>query len=538
MRDDDIKWELSRFSGGKISRRQFVTTLVGAGISLPAALSLSNTALAATPKKGGRLRQGFSAGSTTETLDALRSTGAVVEISNNWCWGSNLTEVQPDGSIAPELAESIESTPNARTWRFKLRKGVEWHNGKSLTPEDVIDSINRHRGEESESAIKSLFTSVVDVRRDGDTVVFELDSPNADFPYILSDYHAVIMASNGDGTVDTASGNGTGPYVLESYNPGVRALFKRNPNYFKPDRAHFDEVESLVLIDPAARQSALITGEVDVIDSVTPKTASRLARVDGLKIQEVTGTQHRTMVMRLDTAPFDNFDLRMALKLSVKRQEMIDKIEGGHGVIGNDHHISPSQLYYNSELPQREYDPDKARYHLKKAGLQGVNVELLASPAALNGATDAAVLLQASAKPVGINVEVKRVPSDGFWSNVWNQPGNGFVTSYWGGRPTNDWMFSSCCVADSSWNDTVWRNTSASDRFNQLIVAARSELDTGKRKDMYWECQRLLHEDGGVIVWGFTNYLHGLSSKVMHPETIAGNWTLDGCKSAERWWFA
>lgn len=538
MRDDDIKRELSQFSGGKISRRQFVTTLVGAGISLPAALSLSNTALAATPNKGGRLRQGFSAGSTTETLDALRSTGAVVEISNNWCWGSNLTEVQPDGSIAPELAESIESTPNARTWRFKLRKGVEWHNGKSLTPEDVIDSINRHRGEESESAIKSLFTSVVDVRRDGDTVVFELDSPNADFPYILSDYHAVIMASNGDGTVDTASGNGTGPYVLESYNPGVRALFKRNPNYFKPDRAHFDEVESLVLIDPAARQSALITGEVDVIDSVTPKTASRLARVDGLKIQEVTGTQHRTMVMRLDTAPFDNFDLRMALKLSVKRQEMIDKIEGGHGVIGNDHHISPSQLYYNSELPQREYDPDKARYHLKKAGLQGVNVELLASPAALNGATDAAVLLQASAKPVGINVEVKRVPSDGFWSNVWNQPGNGFVTSYWGGRPTNDWMFSSCCVADSSWNDTVWRNTSASDRFNQLIVAARSELDTGKRKDMYWECQRLLHEDGGVIVWGFTNYLHGLSSKVMHPETIAGNWTLDGCKSAERWWFA
>ena len=538
MQDDDIKRELSNFTDGKISRRQFVTTLVAAGIALPSALSLSTTALASTPKKGGRLRQGFSAGSTTETLDALRNTGSVVEISNNWCWGSNLTEVQPDGSIAPELAESIESTPDAQIWRFKLRKDVEWHNGNSLTPEDVIDSINRHRGEDSESAINSLFTSVKDVRKDGNTVVFELDTANADFPFILSDYHAVIMASNGDGTVDTTSGNGTGPYVLQSFDPGVRAFFKRNHNYFKSDRAHFDEVESLVLVDPAARQSALITGEVDVIDNVQAKTANRLARVKGLRIQEVTGTQHRTMVMRLDTKPFDNFDLRMALKLSVKRQEMIDKIEGGHGVVGNDHHISPAQQYYNSELPQREYDPDKAKYHLKKAGMEGVNVELLASPAALDGAADAGVLLQASAKAIGINLDVKRVPSDGFWSNVWNQPGKGFVTSYWGGRPTNDWMFSTCCVADSSWNDTAWRNTEAADKFNQLVVAARSELDTAKRKDMYWECQRLLHEDGGIIVWGFTNYLHGLSNKVMHPEKVAGNWTLDGCKSAERWWFA
>ena len=70
------------------------------------------------------------------------------------------------------------------------------------------------------------------------------------------------------------------------------------------------------------------------------------------------------------------------------------------------------------------------------------------------------------------------------------------------------------------------------------MLAARAELDTAKRKDMYWECQRLLHEDGGIIVWGFTNYLHGLRDNVMHPEKVAGNWTLDGCKSAERWWFA
>ena len=260
MQNKDIKQELLNFAGGKVNRRQFVTTLVTAGIALPSALSLSNTVLAATPKIGRAVApRVFHAGSTSETLDVLRSTGAVVEITNNWCWGSNLTEVLPDGSIAPELAESIESTPDAQTWMFRLRKDIEFHNGKSLIPEDVIHSLNRHRGEDSESALKSLFTSVKDIRKDGRTVVIELDSPNADFPFILSDYHAGIMASDDDGNVDTTSGNGTGPYILQSFDPGVRSFFKRNPNYFKSDRAYFDEVENLVLTDASARNSALLS---------------------------------------------------------------------------------------------------------------------------------------------------------------------------------------------------------------------------------------------------------------------------------------
>lgn len=527
------------YAQGRLNRRQFMEGALALGVSVTAAVSMTDAVRAATPKKGGRLRQGFSAGSTTESLDALKNTGAVVEISNNWCWGNNLTEVMPDGSIAPELAESIESSADARTWMFKLRKGVEFHNGKSLTQDDVINSINRHRGKDTVSAAKSLFKPVKDIRKDGDdTVVVELEGPNADFPFVLADYRLIVMASDADGKVDTSSGNGTGPYSVASFEPGVRALFKKNPNYFKSNRAHFEEVENLVLVDPAARQSALRTNAVDVIDNVEAKTAHLLARSSGVRVQEVTGTQHRTMVMRLDTEPFGNFDLRMALKLSVKRQEMIDKIESGHGVVGNDHHISPSQQYFNTELPQREYDPDKAKFHLKKAGMEGVKLELIASPAALDGATDAALLLKESARPVGINVNVKRVPSDGFWSNIWNKPGNGWTTSYWGGRPTNDWMFTTCCVADSAWNDTAWKDTEAANRFNKLVLAARAELDTAKRKDMYWECQRLLHEDGGIIVWGFTNYLHGLRDNVMHPEKVAGNWTLDGCKSAERWWFA
>ena len=200
MRTGYIKDLKDKLKAGTIDRRQSITAAIAAGVALPTALSMEKAVLAATPKKGGRLRQGFSAGSTTESLDALKSTGAVVELCNNWCWGNNLTEVQPDGSIAPELAESIEASDNAQTWVFKLRKDAIYHDGKSLTPEDVIDSVNRHRVEDSPSPVKSLFQPITEMRKDGDdTVVIELELPNADFPFLLSDYRLVIMASDGEG---------------------------------------------------------------------------------------------------------------------------------------------------------------------------------------------------------------------------------------------------------------------------------------------------------------------------------------------------
>ena len=228
----------------------------------------------------------------------------------------------------------------------------------------------------------------------------------------------------------------------------------------------------------------------------------------------------------------------MAIKYGVKRQELVDKVFRGHGSLGNDHDISPTQEFYNTELPQREFDADKAKYHLKKSGYGDAKLELLASNAAFEGATDSAQLIQGSLGSIGLDVTVKNLPNDGFWANVWNKQGKGWVTSTWAGRPTNDWMFSACCVEGSSWNDTAWKGTPAADRFNELVIAARGELDYEKRKAMYWECQKLHNEDGGAVVWGFANLVHGLNKRVSHPDVIASNWAMDGAKSSERWWFS
>ena len=534
MKKDIIVNHAQQLTAKKISRRQFIMTAIAAGATLPMAMSMAGRAMAATPAKGGRLRQGLGYGSTTDTLDPGTSENGFTQ-ALHYSYGNQLTEVDSDGSLIPELAESFEPSDGASKWIFNLRKGVEFHNGKTLTADDVIATYNYHRGEESKSAAKGLLTAIKSIEKDGDnTVVFELEAGNADFPYIVSDYHLIIQPSK-DGVIDALSGIGTGGYVLDTFEPGIRALSKRNPNYFKGERAHFDEIELLSILDVTARQNAIMNGDADVIDNVDPKTVSLLSRAPNLNILETTGTQHYTFPMRLDVEPFGNLDLRLALKYAIKRQELVDKILLGHGLVGNDIPVSGAMPFLNTDIPQREFDPEKAAEHYKKSGHSGT-IKLSASDAAFAGGVDAAQLVAASAKEAGIAIEVVREPKDGYWSNVWNK--KGWCACYWGGRPTQDWMYSAAYTNDTEWNDTAWKGTESSKQFNDVVVAARSETDEATRKNQYFEAQQLLHDDGGAIVAMWANYIHAHSKELTHGDDVAANWVNDGNKIAERWWFA
>lgn len=514
-----------------IDRRSFIMSALAAGVTLPSAMSLATRAEAATPKMGGMLRSAMGYGSTTDVMDPANSENGFMQ-AVQFARGNHLTEVSNTGELIGELAESFEPSNNAATWVFNLRKGVEFHNGKTLTPEDVIATFNRHRAEDSKSAAKGLITAVKDIRKDGDNqVIFELEAGNADFPFIVSDYHLMIQPEGGDNQGTT----GTGGYILESFEPGVRAAFKRNPNYWKEGAAHFEAVEFLSVLDTTARQNAVMSGDVHYADSVDPKTVALMGRVPTLNIMEVTGTQHYTFPMRLDVGPFDNYDLRMALKFAIKRQELVDKVLLGHGAAGNDVPVSSAMPFLNTELPVHEFDPEKAAMHYKKSGHSGP-IQLSVADAAFAGAVDAGQLIAASAAEAGIDIEIVREPSDGYWSNVWNK--KGWCACYWGGRPTQDWMYSAAYTADTEWNDTAWRDTESAQKFNNVVVEARSETDQTKRKDLYWEAQRLLQDDGGAIVAMWANFISAHSKDLMNSGSVAANWENDGNKIAERWWFA
>ncbi len=545
MKNDDTNTKAMQLLGlndlegqarqGKLIRREFIKRAAALGIAAPFATSLlSQSVLAATPKKGGKMVMGLGYGSTTDSMiPGQNENGFVATLS--YAYQNQLTEIDNQGRTIPELAESYEANADATTWTFKLRQGVEFHNGKTMTADDVIPSFNHHRGKDTQSAGKAFLTAVKSITKKGKyEVEFKLEEGNADFPSIVSSGQFPIVPAT-DGVLDWQSYIGTGGFTLENFEPGVRANLKRNPNYFKSDRAHFDEIEMLSLLDTTARQSAAMNGSVHSISRVDPKTVHLMARVSNLKIAEATGTLHYSFPMRVDAAPFDNNDLRMAVKLSINREQLVQKILLGHGALGNDHPISTANLYHNDDLTQRSYDPDKARYHLKKAGMEGITLDLSASDAAFAGAVDAALLMKDSAATAGININVIREPKDGYWSNVWNKKPWG--AAYWSGRPTEDWMFSAAYTAGGKWNDTAWHTGAQADLFNKLVVEARAELDTNKRRVLYYECQKIVSNNGGALIPMFANYIMALDKSVMHDK-MAGNFDYDGYKAAERWWFA
>jgi len=250
-----------------------------------------------------------------------------------------------------------------------------------------------------------------------------------------------------------------------------------------------------------------------------------------VRVEEETGFLHYTAPMNTTVAPFDNNDVRLALKYAVDREQLLEKILKGHGTLANDHPIAPS-VPYHADLEQRVYDPDKAKFHLKKAGLDRLEIDFSAADAAFAGAVDGAVLMKEHAAAAGIDINIVREPNDGYWSNVWMK--KPWVACYWGGRPTQDWMFSQAYAEGANWNDTYWSH----ERFNKLLLAGRGELDASKRAEIYREMQQILRDEGGVVVWAFANYVYAMADKVQHGPDVAANWELDGGRYVERWWFA
>ena len=514
-----------------MNRRSVLKTGAAAGVVAATARSVS--AAGHGPKKGGTLRMGLAGANTSDSWDGRTHSDSFMIMMAHGCVFDCLTEIAADGSLKGELAESWEASADAKTWTFNLRKGVKFHNGKDFGADDVIASLNMHTTEGAKSAAKPIVSAITEMKKMNDhQVVMTLAAGNADFPYLLSDYHILMYPAGGEEEA-IAKGIGTGLYAVESFDPGVRFVGKRVADHYKGDSAgHFDSIEAIAINDSSARQNALMTGQVDAINRVDFKTEALLKANPNVEIFEVTGNQHYTLPMLTNVAPFDNLNVRKALKHAINRQEMVDKILLGHGAVGNDHPIGPANQFYAADLPQNDYDLDKAKFYLKEAGMDSLNIDLSAANAAFPGAIDAAQLYQSSAKGAGININVVQEPDDGYWSNVWlKKP---WCACYWSGRATEDWMFSTAYELGVPWNDTHWENA----RFQELLLTARAELDSAKRKDMYTEMQMLMSSEGGTVVPMYANYVDAHSTKLARGENVGNNFQMDGSRIAERWWFA
>jgi peptide/nickel transport system substrate-binding protein len=509
------------------SRRDVLAMLAAGGMQAALAggiAAVATSAHAETPRKGGRIKVAGSSSGVSDTLDPAKQANAT-DYVRGFMFYNGLTSL--DGNLAPQpsLAEEF-TTKDAKTWVFKLRKGVTFHDGKPLTPADVVFSMMRHKNPATGSKAKVLADQIEEVTASGpNEVTFRLASPNADLPAILGTYHFHIVK---DGTTDFNAGIGTGPYKVKEFKPGVRSIAVRNENYWKPGRPYLDEIEYVGISDESARVNALLAGELDLIGTVNPRSIDRVNGSGKHAIFETKGVSYTDLIVRRDSGPGANPDFVMAMKLLFNREQMLKSIQLGRGVVANDQPIAPGNRFYFKGLKQRPYDADKAKWHLQKANLGGGSIPVVASPAATNS-VEMALVLQYAARQAGLNLEVRNMPADGYWSQHWMKHPIGFGNV--NTRPTADLALTLFFKSDAPWNEAGWKN----EKFDQLLVAARGETDLAKRTQMYADMQTMVNSDGGIGIPLFLSSLDGHNKKLKGLSPIPLNGMM-GSNFAENVW--
>ncbi len=509
------------------TRREAIGWLTSAGMALAAAgtvITRASRALAEQPKHGGSIRVAGYSSSTADTVDPAKQTLST-DYSRCTMFYNGLTRLDESLTPQPELAATIEND-KATVWTFKLREGVTFHDGKPLTPADVVYSLLRHKDPKVGSIAKTLAAQMQDVKTTGpNEVQVTLSAPNADFPVVLGTFHFLIIK---DGTTDFTSAVGTGPYKCKEFTPGVRSIAVRNDHYWKPGQPYLDQIDFFGIPDETARVNALLSGDIQIAGGITPRATRQIQAADGFQVFETKSGNYTDLVMRVDAEPTKNSDFVMAMKYLFDREQMRTAIFRGYAVLGNDQPVDPTNRFYCKDIPQRAFDLDKAKFHFQKSGIGTTAVPLVASPAA-SSSVDMAVLMQDAAQKIGLILDIKRVPADGYWSNSWMKVPLGFGNI--NPRPSADILLSLFFKSDAPWNESGWKNP----QFDQLLLAARTETDLAKRKQMYCDMQNLVRDDCGIGIPLFISILDAHSSKIkgLRPIPTGG---LMGYNFAESIW--
>lgn len=489
-----------------VTRRDMVKWMVAAGASASTAGSIfvgAKDAFAQTPKRGGKLIMGFDAHGPADTLDPALATQTIDYFRSRMFYGS-LTRLTEKLTYEPELAEEITANGNATEWTFKIRKGVEFHDGKTLNADDVVYSMNRHLGKDSPSKGAVLVTMIKEWRKVNDYEVKAiLDAPNADLPIALSLVPFRIIKN---GQTDFSTTVGTGPYKVKEFKPGVRAIGSRFNNYWA-EGGYLDELETFAIGDPVARTNAFLAGDIDAMQNLPSKSIDEVRAAKGKEIWSLKTNGYISIINRLDMQPSGNMDLVRAIQLLVDRDRLIKGVYKGEATFANDQPIGPLYPDHCPDIPQRMLDPEKARYHFKKSGIGNTKIQIAAAEIA-PGAMEQALFLQREAANIGLNIDVQRVPTQGYYASVWMKSPISVGSTFM--RPTANMILSVFFQSNATWNESYWKN----EKFDQTLIAVRGVTDPAKRKSMYCDLQTMIHEGSGLTIPLHRNFIDAVASHV------------------------
>ena len=414
------------------------------------------------------------------------------------------------GVTSAELATDWSANADATEWTFNLRKGVKFNDGSDFDAEDVKYSLMRVKDPEIGSPAKKSMSSVTDIEVvDAHTVKMKLNTSFADFPLLLTDYR-LRMIPNGSGDTIGKTGIGTGPFKVEKFDAEGTTILKANADYWE-GAPEISEVHVIAIPDGQARVQALLTGQIDM-NRYVPFNQKKI--FDGnskFNVSVIPTGNWRGMVMRTDTAPFDDARVRKAVRIAVDRQELVDLVMGGAATVSCDTPVAPSDQYrMDKKCPQQSATAKKL---LKEAGYpDGIEMTIHVSTKEPTWPTIAEVLQQQLAK-ANIKVDIQMTPSKSYWNETWMK--KAVAMTRWNERPA-DSALHEIYHSGAKWNESYFKNPA----FDQNLADARGELNFKKRKAAYINAQKTLFEEAGTLIPYHVSKLVVTSSKVKNLDEV------------------
>ena len=499
--------------GNALDRRQVLRGLAaagamaGGGSMLSACSSTSSSGQAAASPtstaghRGGALKVGLTGGSGSDTLDPHKGL-TYLDTARAQSLYQPLLQLNTNAQAEFVLAEEISPHGSTSNWVIRLRKGVTFHDGKPLTADDVIFTIRRIVSGKLTGATPLGPIDVKGLKAlDPRTVQVPMTSPYGSFVDQLAYWYYLYIVPAG---FNPSKPNGTGAFKYQSFTPGQRSVFVRNENYWKPGLPYVDTLTIIDFSDSASLQNALTTGVVHGAGALEGPQIAALAATGSVRTVKSHTGAITPFTMRVDQAPFNDVNVRQAMRLIVNRQQLINSALDGDATLGADV-ASPYDPNYDTSL-RREQDIPQAKSLLKKAGQENLTVQLITSAVATGTVAMATVLAQ-QAQAAGVTINLKTVdPTTFFGPNYLRWA---FSQDFYNYSPYLAQVAQSLLPA-SPFNETHW----SLPHYVSLYQQANATADPALRREIEHEMQMIDFNQGGYIIPAFIDALDAYSTKI------------------------